>query len=174
MQETERSVWRLSTPSALSSPAAGTYLMSCFTRRGAAGLAFWFSGKLKFSAVQGQSLLYCIQICLKCFFSLFCFHPSEAAYEHLRWIKRLLLMPLIGYFQSVQAFETLNEERIENTSTYWFFSSSSKIPPKGPETLQNCRLGTKHLELQHRPYIDNRGFRAQGDVGKSSKAWDKA
>lgn len=47
-------VWRLSTPSALSSPAAGTYLMSCFTRRGATGLAFWFSSKLKFSLRTGN------------------------------------------------------------------------------------------------------------------------
>lgn len=49
-----------------------------------------------------------------------------------------------------------------------------KYSLEGPETLQNCRLGTKHLELEHRPHIHNRGFKAQGDVEKSSEAGDKA
>lgn len=81
-------------------------------------------------------------------------------------------MPLIGYFQSVQAFETLNEESLcsSKIKAPIDFVHKLKNSPKGPETLQNCRLGAKHLELEHRPYIDNRGFRAQGDAGKSSKA----
>lgn len=49
-----RDVWRLSTPAALSFPAAGTYLMSCFASWRASGLAFRFSGKLKFLLGTGN------------------------------------------------------------------------------------------------------------------------
>lgn len=81
-----------------------------------------------------------------------------------------------GYFQRVQAFETPNKDilcslKIKASIDFVLQLHNS---PEGPIILQNFKLGAKHLELEHRPLIHNRGFKAQGDVEKSSEARDKA
>lgn len=99
-----RDVWRLSTPSAPSSPAAGTYLMSCFTRCRATGLEFRFSDKLKFSLRTDNHYSIAYRFVLNTSLASFVSFSTEATvklfqpYEHISWI-RLLLTPFIGYFQ---------------------------------------------------------------------------
>lgn len=69
---------------------------------------------------------------------------------------------------------------IESRSVSGFFVPGPKFPPRPispherPEILQKCQLGKKHLELERRPHIHTRGFRAHADVEKSSEAVDEA
>lgn len=63
----------------------------------------------------------------------------------------------------------------ENKKHLLISFSSSKFFPKGPENTSKRQVsGAKHLELEHGPLIHDRGFKAQGDVEKSSEAEDEA
>ncbi len=84
-----RDVRRLSTPSAPSSPAAGTYLMSCFTRWRATGLAFRFSNKLKFRLCTGNHYSIAYRFVLNASLASFVSFPvrplrtCSVVYEHI-------------------------------------------------------------------------------------------
>ncbi len=104
--------------------------------------------QIKILAVHGQSLLYRIQICLKCLFSLFCFYPSEASCSNAWFMSTRLNGAVISafhwlfYFQRVQAFETLNKKSLWSVKIKASIDLvlRLKYSLEGPEILQNCRL----------------------------------
>lgn len=156
-----RDVWRLSTPAALSFPAAGTYLMSCFASWRASGLAFRFSGKLKFLLGTGNDYSMAYRFILNASLASFVWGHSFSCVvdKDISWI-RLLLTLVTCYFQEMQAFEALDKESLCSleikASIHFVFKL--KNFPQGPEILENCVLGAKHLELEHRPHIHNKAL----------------
>lgn len=149
--------------------AAGTYLMSCFMRWRATGLEFRFCNKLKFLLWTGTHYSIAYRFVLNASLASF------VSLESISWI-RLLLVSFNGYVQREQAFETPDKDSLCSLKIKASIDLVLQLQnfPEGPIILQNCKLGAKHLELEHRPHIHNRGFRAQGGGAKSSEARDKA
>lgn len=91
--------------------------------------------QIKIRAVHRQWLLYCIQICLKCLLSLFCFFSSEATVRLPcgLWAHQLNKTIINAFHWLFQAFEALSKERLcslKIKASIDFVLKLKKFPPK--------------------------------------------